>query len=178
MNRDNIRFNDNPLIYYDAFNPLNKEGYQISEDQLSPNILFLIGKNLQILSFFNKDLFYKSSIIQDKYKKSLLKLLENMNIIDKNDSLSNLIENKKQLLQMIMNCSVSFNISMFQNYEKGNVQNFNQYDADLLIKYGKFQIFKKIFYHKFQLELNELNYNIYKKIFELLNTFYEQCKKI
>ena len=178
VNRDNIRFNDNPLIYYDAFNPLNKEGYQISEDQLSPNILFLIGKNLQILSFFNKDLFYKSSIIQDKYKKSLLKLLENMNIIDKNDSLSNLIENKKQLLQMIMNCSVSFNISMFQNYEKGNVQNFNQYDADLLIKYGKFQIFKKIFYHKFQLELNELNYNIYKKIFELLNTFYEQCKKI
>ena len=117
VSRDNIRFNDNPLIYYDGINPLNK-GYKISEDQLFPNILFLIGKNLKVLSFFNKDLFYKTSLIQDKNKTFLLGILENMNIIDKNDSLENLKENRFQLLEMIYNCSVSFNINKFQNYEK------------------------------------------------------------
>ena len=180
VNRDNIRLNNNPLLYFDILNPLNKKGYQISEDRLFPNILFLIGKNLQILSFFNKDLFYKSSFIQDKDKKSLLTYLKNMDIIDKNDSLVNLKANEEQILQMIYNCSNPFNLNLFQKYEIGNIQNFNQYDADLLIKYGKFQIFKKIFYnkYKFNLELNQFNYNVYKKILELLNTFYEKCKKI
>ena len=178
VNRYNIRFNDKPLIYYDAFNPFNKNGIKIYEIELFPNILFLVGKNLQILSFFNKDLFYKSSLIQDKYKTFLLELLENMNIIDKDDSLDNLIKNENQLLEMITYCSSSFIINKFYNYEKGNIQNFNQYDADLLIKYGKYQIFKKIFYNNFKLELNELNYNIYKKVFELLNEFYEKCKAI
>ena len=66
-----------------------------------------------------------------------------MNIIDKNDSLNNLIESQVQLLEIINNCSASFNINKLQNYEKGNIQNFNQNDIDLLIKYGKYKIFKK-----------------------------------
>ena len=178
VNRENIKLNGNQLVFYDYFDPSNKKAYKIVEDNLSPDILFLIGQNLNILSYFNKDILYKSSFIQDGLKKYLLDLLKYIELLNKNDSLQNLKNNQENLLQMIKDCTHYFNIMKFQIYMTGNVQNFNKYDVDLLIKYGKFLLFKEIFYNNINLELNEFNYKKYKNIFYSLNSFYEKCKEI
>ena len=178
VKRENIKLNGNPLTYYDTFDLSNEKKYTILEEELFPDILFLIGENLQILSFFNKDLSFELSFIKDNSKKILINFFENIELIDKNVSLENLEKNKKKILQMIKDCSTPVNIDKFSRYMIGNIQNFNKYDKDLLIKYGKYQIFKQIFYHDYNLELNEINYNKYIKIFESLNKFYEKCKNI
>ena len=131
-----------------------------------------------MLSYFKKYLFYKSSIIQDNSKKHLLELLKDIELIDENNSIKYLIENKQELNKMILDCNFSYNMILFQKYMLGNIKNYNNYDVDILIKYGKYQLFKQIFYCNNNLELNELNYKKYKKIFESLNLFYEKCKKI
>ena len=60
----------NSLVFYNALEPLNNSPYEIKEDILYPDILFLIGQNLNVLSLFNKDMTYESSFIQDNTKKN------------------------------------------------------------------------------------------------------------
>ena len=68
---------------------------------------------------------------------------------------------------------------MFKRYFSSKIKNFNEYDADLLIKYGKYLILKKIFITSDNtLDFNELNYQKYKKINNSLNEFYNKCKLI
>ena len=178
VNREKIKLNSNPLIFYDIFDFSKSQIIKIHEEDLFPDVLFLIGQNLNVLSYFNKDTFYKTSIIQEENKKYLIKLLKNMEIIENDDSLENLVKNKELLNDMISYCSNSYNMLKFKNYLKGNIQKFNQNDVDILIKYGKYQIFKKIFYNNNDLDLSDSNYKIYKNIFDSLDLFYEECKAI
>ena len=68
---------------------------------------------------------------------------------------------------------------MFKRYFSSKIKNFNEYDADLLIKYGKYLILKKIFITSDNtLDFNELNYQKYKKINDSLNEFYNKCKLV
>ena len=178
VNREKIKLNGKSLIYYDYLKPSDKASYEISEDELSPNILFLIGKNLNVLSYFDKEILYNSSFVDDKHKLKFLNLLKNNELIDKDDSIQNLIEKKDALLNMVQNCLQIFNRKIIEKYLYGNIKNFNQYDADILIKYGKYLIFKQIFYKNNNLEIDEINYIKYKNIMTSLNLFIEKCKLI
>ena len=70
VDRGKIKSNGNSLVFYNALEPLNNSPYEIKEDILYPDILFLIGQNLNVLSLFNKDMTYESSFIQDNTKKN------------------------------------------------------------------------------------------------------------
>ena len=180
VNREKIKLNGNPLIYYNLLDHSIKKKYEIRECNLHPHILFLIGQNLNVLSYFNEDIFYRSSFIKDNFKIYLLEQLENIKLIENNISLENLKKNKKLLYDMISDCSSILNNIRFKNYLNGNILNFNQNDANLLIKHGKYMIFKKIFFNIDNniLDLSELNYKKFKKIYDSLNLFYEKCKLI
>ena len=154
VNRDLIKLDDKPLIYYDALEPLNNTPYKIKEINLFPDTLFLIGKNLNVLSFFSKDMHYKLSYIQDKNKVNVLDLLENIDLIGDNVSLEQLIKNKKKLLEMTQECKNILNQTIIGKYQYGNIQNFNEYDINIFIKYGKYKLFEQIFYNDYKLELN------------------------
>lgn len=178
VNREKIKLNGKPLIFYDFEDNLKEIPIKISEEDLFPDILFLVGKKFDILSYFNKDIFYKKSFIKDDFKKDILNKLNFIEIIDKDDSIGNLIKNKEILCKNIKNCSFSYNIRKFDKYINGNIQNFNKYDIDILIKYGKYIIFKSIFYLQGDLIFNKLNYKRYKMIINSLNLFYDKCKGI
>ena len=178
VNRENIKLNNNPLFYYNVLEPLDDKKYEISEELLFPDVLFLIGKNLNILSYFNKDIFYNSSFVEDKLKLKFLDLIKNIELFDKNDSFNNLNEKKKELLTLFQNCSSYLNNYKIKKYLYGNIQKFNQYDEEILIKYGKYLIFEQIFYKNNNLEINEANYNIYNKIKTSFNLFIDKCKVI
>ena len=178
VNRENIKLNNNPLFYYNVLEPLDDKKYEISEELLFPDVLFLIGKNLNILSYFNKDIFYNSSFVEDKLKLKFLDLIKNIELFDKDDSFNNLNEKKKELLTLFQNCSSYLNNNKIKKYLYGNIQKFNQYDEEILIKYGKYLIFEQIFYKNNNLEINEANYNIYNKIKTSFNLFIDKCKVI
>ena len=178
VNRENIKLNGNPLFYYNVLEPLDDKKYEISEELLFPDVLFLIGKNLNILSYFNKDIFYNSSFVKDKLKLKFLDLIKNIELFDKDDSFNNLNEKKKELLTLFQNCSSYLNNYKIKKYLYGNIQKFNQYDEEILIKYGKYLIFEQIFYKNNNLEINEANYNIYNKIKTSFNLFIDKCKVI
>ena len=178
VNRENIKLNNNPLFYYNVLEPLDDKKYEISEELLFPDVLFLIGKNLNILSYFNKDILYNSSYVEDKLKLKFLDLIKNIELFDKDDSFNNLNEKKKELLTLFQNCSSYLNNYKIKKYLYGNIQKFNQYDEEILIKYGKYLIFEQIFYKNNNLEINEANYNIYNKIKTSFNLFIDKCKVI
>ena len=178
VNRENIKLNGNPLIYYDALEPSDKTSYEISEEDLFPDILFLIGKNLNILSYFDKDIFYNSSFVDDKHKLKFINLIKNIELFDKDDSLNNLNDKKDELLYMFKNCLSFVNKYVIEKYIYGNIQNYNHYDEEILIKYGKFLVLEQIFYKNNNLEINEENYNIYQKIKTSFNLFIDKCKAI
>jgi hypothetical protein len=180
VNREIIKLNGNPLIFYDFEDTSKTAPYKLSEEELFPDILILIGQNFDILSYFNKDTLYKSSIIKDDLKIELLGKLNFVDIIDKDDSFENLIKNRGVLFNNIKICNFSFNIRKFEKYLTGNIQNYNNYDINVLIKYGKYRILKEIFYdiNKTELNINETNFKRYKKILNSLNLFYEKCKGI
>ena len=177
VDREKIKLNEKPLFFYDSSDKKTK--INIHEDALFPDILFLIGQNLNILSFFNKNIIYKQSIIEDKSKKELLKLLQGIEFIEKDNSLENLKKYEKELNAVISNLNINYNYNMFKRYFYSKIKNFNRYDADLLIKYGKYLILKNVFIDENNiLDFNELNYKKYKKINDSLNEFYNKCKLI
>ena len=177
VNREKIKLNENPLFFYDMSDKNTK--INIDESALFPDILFLIGQNLNILSFFNKNIIYKQSIIEDKLKKGLLKLLKGIEFIEKDNSLKNLKQYEKELNAVIANLNINYYYNRFKRYFNSKNKNFNEYDADLLIKYGKYLILKKVFITSNNiLDFNELNYKKYKKINDSLNQFYNKCISI
>ena len=178
VNREQIKLNGNPLMFYDALDSLNHTPYIITEEMLYPDILFLIGQNLNVLSFFRKDKDYKSSFVQDTNKINFLDLLSYIELIENDDSLENLKKNKNIFLDMIRGCKNPFNKKKIEKYQYGNIQSLNEYDVNILIKYGKYLLFQKIFYNNDNLELNESNYNKYKKIMLSLTSFIDKCKII
>ena len=179
VNRENIKLNSDPLSYCNVLEPSDETLYEISEEFLFPDVLFLVGKNLRILSYFNKDIFYNSSFVDDKLKIKFLNLIKNIELFDKDDSLNNLNKKNQELLKMFQDYSSRFNLYyIIEKYSYGNIQKFNKYDEEILIKYGKYLIFEQIFYKNNNLEINEANYNIYNKIKTSLNLFIDKCKVI
>ena len=178
INRDTIKLNNKSLFYYDTLEPSNKIQNMIKERNLYPDNLFLIGKNLDVLSFFSKDMYYPFSYINDKIKIEILGLLKNIDLIDKNASLKYLIENKQKLLDMVLDCTSFLNENLFEKYQYGNIQNYNEYDINIFNKYGKYKLFERIFYNNYNLELNELNFNKYKNIIKSLDLFIKKCENI
>jgi len=177
VDREKIKLNGKPLFFYDSSDKKTK--INICESVLFPDILFLIGQNLNILSYFNKDIIYKSSIIENKFKKELLELLKGIEFIEKDNSLENLKKYKEEIGDVISNLNTNYYYNMFKRYFSSKIKNFNEYDADLLIKYGKYLILKKIFITSDNtLDFNELNYQKYKKINDSLNEFYNKCKLV
>ena len=178
INREKIKLNGNPLVYYDSSDHLKKNPCEILEEEIPRDILFLVGKNLDVLSYFDKNNFKYPKVIEDNFKIELIKKLEYIKLIDNIDSLENFEKNKDIIQEDIRICTRSFNIKRFDKYFEGNIQNFNEYDIDLLNKHGKYIIFKQIFYKNDNLDFNEFKYNKYKEIINSLNSFYENCKKI
>ena len=177
VDREKIKLNENPLFFYDISE--KKRKVNIHECELFPNVLFLIGKNLNILSFFNKNIIYKKSIIEDKLKKDLLELLKGIEFIEKDNSLENLKKYENELNDVISTLNFDYYYKQFEKYLNSKIKNFNKYDADLLIKYGKYLLLKKVFVNENNiLDFNELNYKKYKKINDSLNEFYNKCKSI
>ena len=173
VNREKITLNGNPLLLYDS---LDSSENKIIEDELNKDILVLVGQNLKILSYFEKNLYYKQSIINDKRKKYLLDLLKDIKIINK-ASIFDLQKNEKALLNMTLICNNNLNIIRFKNYLTGNINTFNKLDEQLLIDYGQFLIFQKIFYKNHTLDITDFNFKKFSIIFNSLNSFHEKCKK-
>ena len=46
---------------------------------------------------------------------------------------------------MIKDCRDMFKKSIIDKDNYGNIKNFNNFDVEILIKYGKYQILEKIF---------------------------------
>ena len=178
VDRGKIKLDNKELEFYDALEPLNTTSYKIDEEMLYPDTLFLVGQNLNVLSFFSKDMFYELSIIKEINKTKILNFFKNMELIEKDYSFNNLLKNKENLLNMVKYINNSYNKRIIDNYQCGNVKNFNENDANILIKYGNYQLFEKVFYINYKLELNEINYNKYKKVIDSLNLFFNKCKKV
>ena len=137
------------MIYYAALDHLNTINL-IKERNPFPDILFLVGKNLDVLSFFSKDMHYQLTYIKDKVKIDILDLLQNIDLIGENVSLEQLNKNNQKLLEMVIECKNFLNKKIIEKCQYGNIQNYNEYDINIFIKYGKYKLFEKIFYNNYK----------------------------
>ena len=94
INREKIKLNGNPLVYYDSSDHLKKIPCEILEEEIPRDILFLVGKNLDVLSYFDKKNFNYPTVIEDNFKKELIKKLKYIELIDNIDLLENFEKNK------------------------------------------------------------------------------------
>ena len=180
VSRDQIKLNDNNLIYQDGTEFSNED--EVENEKSFNNILILIGYNLKVLYYFNKDISYKKMTIKEKQKENILKQLKYVNIFDKDYSFKNLENNKNKLAEML----TGFDYVRIKNYFNGINNNFNEKDLDILHNYGRFLIFSELFY-RINPEYNkksiifkndDIYYKKYVKIFKILDDFSNKIKEI
>jgi hypothetical protein len=131
----------------------------------------IVGQNLKILSFFQKQTFLKKIICSEIYQ--LIELADKFNSklsYKELNSLKLIITNMYYLVYEKI-----FNTSIFTDYQEVEEDNI----IKLMIAYGKYRIIKNIFVEEQPTLLVKINDNNYKKFIYLLKqleSFHLKCK--
>ena len=181
VTREKIKFNDEPLEYYNDYSFSINSTSKITEELLNTHVLFLVGKNFKILTIFNKNVF--CDVIDDNLKNKILNYVKNVNInnLEKDYSIDsiNILKTEQNEIFKLIQIFIKYRL-VFSKYFKGNVKTFNELDEKILRICGKYLIFKNLFYiEKYnKIEFSDSNCNKYELIMNSLNEYVKKCKSI
>ena len=154
---------------------LNLNGYKnifSSElDYESKNISVIVGQNLKILSYYQKQTFLNKKICSKIY--SLIELVDKFSSKLSYKELNNLKSNINEMY-LLVNEKI-FNTNIFTEFNEMNEIKI----IKLMIAFGKYRIIKKLFVEKESSNIIKINENNYKKfiyVFKHLENFHQKCK--
>ena len=154
---------------------LNLNGYKnifSSElDYESKNISVIVGQNLKILSYYQKQTFLNKKICSEIY--SLIELVDKFSSKLSYKELNNLKSNINEMY-LLVNEKI-FNTNIFTEFNEMNEIKI----IKLMIAFGKYRIIKKLFVEKESSNIIKINENNYKKfiyVFKHLENFHQKCK--
>ena len=141
-------------------------------DYESKNISVVVGQDLKILSFFQKQIFLDTKISHKIY--SLVELVDKFNA---NLSYEEFESYKSTISQIYHLGKIkTFNSDIFNGFKETEIHTV----IKLMIAFGKYRIIKKIFIEEepgLKINYNESNYKKFVYIFNQLENFHQKCKK-